>query len=676
MPRVATVLFLVAHISGAAVAQVPRDTVRADSATRQLQTVSVTESRAVGTIGGASAVVIRPDELRGSPAPLLEQALRESPFVLVRQNSRGEMELSVRGSDSRQAAVLLDGVPLSLGWDHRTDPSLIPITGGESIIIVRGLSSLLNGPNTLGGTIQIEHERASGARARGRSSHAWLGSSIDRDAAYVLTAGGGRATGSLALKAGITHRMRDGFRLANGIIDTGSSDGLRTNSDSRQLDGFVSARWSGEAGKGLGLVLTAFDAERGVPPELHIQDPRLWRYPYQSRFVAALSGRSGTRTTPLGFASFDVGAGYNVGRSKIDSYSNMRYRTIVGEELGAERTATGRAQATHSFFSGVQLRGAVTTADVRYTETLSPATGVDYRQRLWSAGSEIEVPVGGRVSLATGLVHDRAATPLSGGRPVQAPFSAWGVRGGVTGALSADLRLHASASRRSRFPSLRELYSGALNRYEPNPALQPETLLGIEGGMTVDRKLGPIPDVTFQVVAFRHNLDDAVVRITQPDRRFKRVNRDRIRSTGLELLAGVASGTSPGREISLTGDALLQQIDVFDALAGNAQRHAENQPEARGMLELGIPLPLLVRATANARFTGTQYCEHPELGEQRLEVQNVLDVAVQRRFQLSGTAFSELRSIIALDNVADRAAYDQCGLPQPGRSLRLGIQLR
>lgn len=80
----------------------------------------------------------------------------------------------MRGSDSRQAAVLLDGVPITLGWDHRTDPSLIPLTGSERMVIVRGLGSLLNGPNTLGGSIEITHD-AFGQPAGGRRSRAGAG---------------------------------------------------------------------------------------------------------------------------------------------------------------------------------------------------------------------------------------------------------------------------------------------------------------------------------------------------------------------------------------------------------------------------------------------------------------------------------------------------------------------
>ena len=90
----------------ALVAQARRDTTAADSA-RRVERVVITDSRTPTTTGGASAVVIRPDSLPipTTPAPLLEQVLRQTPFVLVRQNSRGEVELSVRGSDSRQAAV-------------------------------------------------------------------------------------------------------------------------------------------------------------------------------------------------------------------------------------------------------------------------------------------------------------------------------------------------------------------------------------------------------------------------------------------------------------------------------------------------------------------------------------------------------------------------------------------
>lgn len=673
MIRRAALAIVLTAAAATARAQAP-DSARADSA-RRIRPVTVTEPRAAATVGGASAVVVKTEAIRSSPAPLLEDALRESPFVHVRQNSRGEMELSIRGSDSRQAAVLVDGVPLSIGWDHRVDPSLVPITGAQNLVIVRGLGSVLNGPNTLGGTIEVSPDDMFGRLGTGRI---WGGAGVDETAAWVATLGAGRefrnvAGGSLSIRGGAAHRQRDGFALPDGAPDPTAVDGLRTNSDLRETDAFVATRWRVPSGRSVGVMVSAFDAERGVPPEEHLASPRLWRYPEHARAVAAMSASAGTFATPLGYATLDAGVGLNAGRLRIETFTDRTYSAASAAEAGAERTWTGRLAFSHTLPRNARLRATATLANVDYAETLPADTAVDYRQRLLSAGAEVDVPVTARTALATGLVFDRAATPLSGGRPAQAPFHAMGWRTGVTHDVASGLRLHASASQRSRFPALRELYSGALNRFLPNPDLRPETLLGFETGLTMDRSLGRIPDATLQVSAFHHDLRDAVVRITlpAPDRRFFRVNRDRIRSTGVELLGGLALGTDRRRPVSITADATLQRIRIQDRTAATTGlRHAENNPEARGMLELAVPVPAGLRAFGNARYTGRQYCLNADTGsEMSLPATTELNTALERRLDSPG--FRQIRVVLSLDNVGNTTTYDQCGLPQPGRTLRL-----
>lgn len=652
------------------------DTTRKDSTGQRLRTVTVSAARAVGTVSGAAAVVVRPVELRSSPAPVLEQALREAPFVHVRQNSRGEMELSIRGSDSRQAAVLLDGVPITIGWDHRTDPSVIPITGSDRLVIVRGVGSLLNGPNTLGGSIEVTHDPLY------QASRLNAGFGIDQTGSIVSSIGGGRRIaeiggGAVSLRAGLAHRQRDGLALPDGVADPTAIDGLRTNTDLRETDGFASMRWSNLTGRSIGLTVSAMDAEKGVPPEEHITAPRLWRYPYQRRTVAAFSANTGTFSTPLGHGSFEVGAGYNGGTVRIEQYSARDYATVNGEELGDERTMTGRALLSHSLGSAT-LKAGITTADVRYEETLSPAAPVDYRQTLRSTGVEIKLPIGGQTEFAAGYVLDRAATPETGGREPQAPLDNPGWRAGVSHDLEQGWSLHATASQRSRFPSLRELYSGALNRFTPNPDLEPETLLGFEGGFTMDRSVGPVPQATIAVTAFHHQLEDAVVRITLSNpTRFMRVNRDRIESRGVEMLAGMVFGDDRERSVSLNADATLQSIAIFDQTANDAERHAENNPETRGRVELGLPLPWQMRGFATARHTGTQYCLNGETGnEMTLSSKTTSDLAVQRTFATRASGpFRWLRTVLSLDNVGNSAVYDQCGLPQPGRTVRLMMSI-
>ena len=185
---------LLAVVPSVMTAQATRDTTRTDSTAQRMKTVTVSAARAAATVGGTSAVVVRPTELRTTPAPVLEQALREAPFVHTRLNSRGETELSVRGSDSRQAAILIDGVPITLGWDHRADPSLIPMTGEERLVIVRGLSSLLNGPNSLGGTVEVVMDPTA---FRTAGSRVTMGAGVDEFGSFT-----GRLSGGHAFDAG------------------------------------------------------------------------------------------------------------------------------------------------------------------------------------------------------------------------------------------------------------------------------------------------------------------------------------------------------------------------------------------------------------------------------------------------------------------------------------------
>jgi iron complex outermembrane recepter protein len=667
-----------------------------DTTVREIGIVTVTGARTAAAPGGASTIAIRPDSLRLSPAPLLHEALRELPFVLVRQNSRGEMELSVRGSESRQAAVMLDGMPLTLGWDGRSDPSLIPLSGVQGITLVRGLSSLLHGPNILGGVVEI----GVGAPARGSAPAAneqWLASGVDQYGAHSHSLGAGRpiqlANGAtISLRAGGAYRERDGYAATDdgnaGGGATLSAGSLRTNSDLRQVDGFASGRWHGSGGRNLGVTVTAYSADRGVPPELHVTSPRLWRYPEQNRMLTVISGRSGLVRTPAGYAELDVSGGYTAGRVEIESYTDDNYTTVNGRESGAERTLSARIAMRHTLPADGELRVALTGGEVRYDETLDLAAANRYRQQIWSTGSEVEWPIA-RATVSGGVVYDASATPETGGKPALGTLGSLGWRAGISAPFHLNsVRLHGSVSNRSRFPALRELYSGSLDRFEPNPALRPESLLGMEVGATLTGGALARGGVMLQAVAFHHRLDDAIVRVAIPDsRKFQRINQAGIRSVGGELIAGWSSTAPPGRAFTLAGDLLVQRVRAVGAGTGTGaggagtaagSRRVEHQPEVRGGVDAGFPLPLLARGFVGTQYTGSQYCVHPDSGTQvRLPGSSAASAGAERTWRVGGPSalLSRLKAVIALDNIANATIHDQCGLPQPGRTLRLGIQL-
>ena len=649
--------------------------------------IRVEVPRPATTAGGSSAVEVSLDSLRALAAPTMEEFLRRMPLMQIRANSRGEAQPSLRGAEDRQIAVLLDGIPLTVGWDHRTDLSIIPLTAVRHMTLLRGLSSMLHGPNVLGGAVDFDVARGAGiqeapAAARGSASvdqeggtavEAILGTRLERDfSSWVVRAGGG-------------YRDRPGVPLPDGASTDASlrqpfvadADGLRLNSDRTQADGFVSARYQGIGGAWFSGLATGFTADRGVTPEAHIDDPRLWRYPEQNRAFLAVSGGTGERSTAAGSGDLEFSFGFDRSTTEIDEYDSALYRTIVDGERGESTTLTTRVLGDHTLGSG-EIRTAATYTNVDHDESFDDGSSFAYQQRLWSLGAEVELPSAGWFGLGdsgetrwtAGVAIDGASTPQSGDKPPLGTLWEWGVRGGATAAgHDGNVLYHAGFSRRTRFPSLRELYSGALGRFEPNPDLSPETLTAVETGITFSRDYGQA-----QLVGFHQRLTDGIVRVsvdTPTGSRLQRVNRDRVVSTGVELLL---SGTA-GR-FSYGGDLTMQRVRIEDPLVPDGDDRAEYEPTVSGKLTLSVFTPGDAQATAFLRFRGSQFCQNQELGGlDSIDSSTSIDVELRRSFGTGRQGGPSFQGIVGVDNVGDTLVFDQCGLPQPGRILRFQLRV-
>jgi iron complex outermembrane receptor protein len=684
----ATLLPLPAHAQTA-------DTLRQDTV-YELEPIAVRAVRPSATPGGVSAIEVRLDSVRFRPAPLLEHVLRELPLVQVRSNSRGEAQLALRGAEERQIAILLDGIPLTLGWDHRTDLSVIPLTAAQSIQVVRGLSSVLHGPNVLGGVVEI----GMGSADVPRVEPLRVAAGIDQTGGYSLAAGSGANVwleqGRLQVRGGVGYRSRDGVSAPSGLepVYPALTEGdLLANSYLEHTDGYASVRYSSGT-RWLAASTTAFLAERGVLPELDQDGPRLWRYPELWRSMTVLTGGVDEVMNGLGSLDLEASVGIDLGSTSIHDFAmpatpsdpgtgpDAFYATLNETEESDDRTLTGRIRADQRI-GGLTLSAAATYADVLHEEVITydvqtapnPVPG-EYRQRLWSVGTELDFPfgfdlgpfTGGRLS--GGIALDGAAT-LDRGDGSEGPSTReWGGRLGLSASTTGGgLIFHSSVSRKGRFPALREMYSEALGKFEPNPGLDAEVLTVAEVGFT--SRFGRYD---LQMVGFHQRLDNAIVRgaPNDPTYRFRRVNRDLIRSTGAEVLAGYSVG-----RLALETEFTLQTVDVVEP--GTEGVRAEYEPELAGGVGGTLPLFAGIEAGAEVQYWGEQFCSSPQPGQSdyvRLEPSSRTDVQFARTFRLPDMAtFQRLGVEVAVDNVTNAAIYDQCGLPQPGRTLRLQIRL-
>lgn len=655
----------------------PLDAQQPDSVYRVGEVV-VRAARPVTTVGGSSAIEARIDSLALPPAASVEMLFRALPLLHVRTNSRGESEISARGSESRQVAVLVDGVPLTLAWDSRADVSVLPANGIQEITFIRGLSSMLFGPNVLGGVVEVGVGQSQFQPAHENMTfEAGLDHVGGYGSAATLALPGRSNAGEWLIRAGASLRESPGQPLADDVREPiATDDHLRLNTDAESVNGFLALRYRTNGGAWLAFSGSSFRSERGIAAELGVENARFWRYPHISRTVGVVSGGTGDRASPFGGrGDMEFSLGYDGGRTEIDAYTSRAYTELDGFENGDDRTLTARLLADQTLGSRGDLRAAFTLSEIRHDESL-PDGDARYRQRLMSFGAENNwrLVEGGAVlnslRLSVGGAFDLAESPESGGRePKQGRLDQWGGRVGLTAAVNGGQTvLHGGVSQRARFASLRELYSGALNRFQPNPNLKPERLLAMEAGVTTQIGNGQL-----QAVGFRHQLRDAVVRITLPDRRFLRVNRNELESTGVELLASQRIGP-----VDLTGNLTVQSVDLTDTEA-NITNRPENLPEVFGTLNAQFPLLLDVNGTAEVDYIGDQFCIDPGTGNDRtLEAGTMVNLGVARTWSVrprGASWFSRIEGRIAADNVGDVARYDQCGLPQPGRLLRFQVKL-
>lgn len=685
MSRVAVGIACLCLLNAAALAtERPIKDTNADTKVYKLGTVFVWARRPVATAGGSSAIEVQVDSLPLPAAATVEEVFRELPLLHVRTNSRGEAEISARGSGSRQVAILVDGVPITLAWDARADVSVIPATALQEVTFTRGLSSMLYGPNVLGGILEIrvvhvpiQPDERTLQVTMGADDVGTVGSTV------TTSISGKRESGVWLARGGAGFRSTPGDPLPRGIHEPiHSNDALRLNTYADRADGFVALRFRTNGGAWLSFSGSTFREKRGIAAELGLPDAdaRLWRYPHVSRTLAVFSSGTGFRKSPLGgHGELEASIGLDRGRTEINAYESRAYEEVTSFEDGDDRTTTLRLLADQTVGWRGDLRAAFTWSDIHHDESI-PDGDFEYQQRLMSVGLEgVWRVLQSRGELRTlsaslGGAYDHAETPKTGGRPKQDPLSEIGGRFGLSAVFGEKRRtvLHAGVSRRGRFPALRELYSGALNRFVPNPDLEPEKLLTVETGVTTGLGEGEI-----QVVGFHTLLEDAVVRITLDDgaRRFMRVNRNELTATGVELLLSYRFGP-----VDVAADATVQSVDLTDTDADKTNR-PEDLPEVFGDVSVRFPIVSEIVGRAEARYTGEQYTIDARTGEDtQLADQVVFGLLITRRWPLrtsgGGRFFSALETSLAVENIGDVALYDAWGLPEPGRRVRLELRLR
>ena len=579
------------------------------------------------------------------------------PSTRVTVNSRGDATAMVRGASERHVQTYLDGIPLNLPWDERVDLETVPALGIGRLEGRRGPATLLDGPGALAGSLRMLPPAPVGdaplTRVRGALGELGLGSA---ELAHQ------RRLGDWSTMAAGSWRGRDAQPLPGG--------GEIANSDLEQ--GALLLRGARPvAGHGhLSLLATASTAEKGVPPELHLGDEaRYWRYPVRERalFGAALD-------LPLDAAGvWDLGATLSADwfHQEIDPRGpdGWDQPQLDGQdyEKDWDRTGYGRLRLVRWLGERTKLalQGSARYANHRESVVVGGPV-LTYAQWLTSLALEGESVVADHWTLRAGLGWDHGATPESGDKDASPPNDAPALNLRLVRDLGTRTGVYLGASRRSRFPSLRETYSGALGRFIPNPDLGPEQQDQIEVGATTAADTWNL-----EGAAFYGRLADGIERqAIEGSDQFERVNRSEITTPGIE----VAGTWTPRAGL----EARLQHT-ILDARVTDqgSERPAEDRPTYLSLVGVSWQPWSGPGAGLEARVTGPRWSADSTAadGLRRLPAGVTWNLRLSWDWVDVPGSSSDVELHLRVDNVFDQRVDYQTGLPEPGRTVSGGVAL-
>ena len=226
----------------------------AQAPTRLPETV-VIETRQAAPLADASPSVSRLDVTAATESgqTTLTSLLGGAPGVYAtEQSGEGSVgSLFLRGTNSTQTAVLLDGRRLPQGFSNSYEIGRYRIFGLSSVEILRGPSSSLYGANALGGVIDLRQQSPLSAKA---------GSTL-------VAEGGSYGRGSLGF-AFLTNNAVGTQAASNGTavsLSASHDDGWRPNGDRDALSAYLKHEWQLAPDLVFDLVGSADHGKAGLP---------------------------------------------------------------------------------------------------------------------------------------------------------------------------------------------------------------------------------------------------------------------------------------------------------------------------------------------------------------------------------------------------------------------------
>jgi iron complex outermembrane recepter protein len=442
------------------------------------------------------------------------QALETLPGVFVSKGSRNEAYLNVRGFNQRYVPIFVDGIPWYVPNDGYVDASEI-LTGNLSqITLTKGAASVLYGPNTMGGVINIVTMKPQ------KQIDGSYGAELSQNGPF----GGlnlGSRVGPFYVMAGASALDFDKFRMSDEFIPITSplgfrgyfeNGGTRDNSDEQSFSGSLKAGFTPAEGHEYAVGTHYVRSERGLPPNVYVAErQRFWRFTQWEKWTHYFIGD--TKVTDG--LSAKTRLYYDTYYNALDSYDDATYssqvRPAAFHSTYDDFTSGGSLVLRSTYIPRNTLSFAFHYKDNVHREQGNyTALWKKYEDEIYSYGLEDDIKLSERLALVLGASYDLQKSKYADGGPLRDDDDSFNPLGGLVYSFEDATKVHFSVAKKTRFPTLNELFSSYLGAVIPNPNLNKEEAINYEAG--VER---PLPWYSYAGLSiYYYDIKDLIVRTT------------------------------------------------------------------------------------------------------------------------------------------------------------------
>ncbi|OAM91362.1 TonB-dependent receptor [Termitidicoccus mucosus] len=432
------------------------------------------------------------------------EALATTPGVTLSPGSgnRYETFAYVRGFGSLSVPIYIDGIPAYIPYDGNLDLGRFTTFDVASIHVAKGYSSVIYGPNAMGGAINLVSRRPTRPLEGNISAGVSTGDGVESSLNI------GTRQGKWYAQGGVSFYERDWIKMAEEYNGTD-----RQNYHTRD--------WK-------------FSAKAGFAP--NATDEYAIGYQHQEGEKGPKVGGKGYSFTSWRWPEWNKETVYFISNTRLGDKSYVKPRVFFDKYDNTLIMGVGRDPSIYDDYSyggslelGTELipknilKGVVHYKYDRHYEYYELVTGEKdneetYKDVTVSAGIEDTFHITSKWDFQAGVAYDWRDTRKAGEQTLGLiTMDSFNPQAGVFFKLDEKNTFHATIARKTRMPSIKDRYSAHMTPNLiaiPNPDLGPETAMHYEIGYIGE----PVSGLTVTANVFFSRVTDKITYKVLPEK--------------------------------------------------------------------------------------------------------------------------------------------------------------